>query len=61
MSGEPMEQRSDAPTVDCVNSKKRTVQKSEVRAAKSERTGHVRCSYKTKDFNGQPLQTPTGR
>jgi hypothetical protein len=39
MYGEPTEQRSDAPTVDCVNSKKRTVQKSEVRVAKSERTG----------------------
>jgi hypothetical protein len=32
MSGEPTEQRSDAPTVDCVNSKKRTVQKSELRS-----------------------------
>jgi hypothetical protein len=31
------------PTVDCVNSKKCTVHK-EVRAAKSKRTGHVRCA-----------------
>jgi hypothetical protein len=36
------------------------VQKLEVRAATSERTGHVRCNYRTKNFNGQPLQTPTG-
>jgi hypothetical protein len=30
---------------------------SKVRVEKSECTGHVRCNYKTKNFNGQPLQT----
>jgi hypothetical protein len=38
MSAEPTEQRSTAPTIDRVNSKKCTVQK-EVGAVKSERTG----------------------
>jgi hypothetical protein len=42
-----------------VNSKKVNSVQSEVSAAKSERTRHVRCSKRTKDFNSQPLQTPT--
>jgi hypothetical protein len=44
VSDEPTEQRSNVPTVDYVNSKRRTMQKSEVGAAKSVRTGHVRCA-----------------
>jgi hypothetical protein len=52
-----------APTVDCCA--KWTVQRSEVRTANQDapdcpvyhRT--IRCRKRTKDFNGQPLQTPT--
>jgi hypothetical protein len=62
MSSEPTEQQSDEPTVDCkrwtVCSKK---SEREVRTHRTCLVCHrtVRCSKKTKDFNGQPLQTPT--
>jgi hypothetical protein len=44
-------------TVDCKS--EQCAVRSKVRAAMPGRIGHVRCSYKTKDFNGQPLQTLT--
>jgi hypothetical protein len=66
MSGEPTEQRSNASTVDCVNSK--NVHNAEVRSQSYDIRTHrtcpvchrtIRCSKRTKDFNGQPLETPT--
>jgi hypothetical protein len=67
MSSESTEQRSIEPMVDCVNSKRCTVQKLEVRTVevRTHRTCPVRhwtiwCRKSTKDFNGQPLQTPNG-
>jgi hypothetical protein len=61
MSGEPTEQRS--PARQRLTAWIVTVHSIEVRcqAAKSERTRHVWCNYNTNDFNGQQLQTLTGR
>jgi hypothetical protein len=44
MSSEPTEQRSDALTTTAVYSGKVNSAQSEIRAAKSERTGHVQCA-----------------
>jgi hypothetical protein len=62
LSGEPTEQRSTSPTVDCS-----TVWPSEVRATLQSQNAAecpmchrtVQCHKRTKDFNGQQLQTPT--
>jgi hypothetical protein len=52
---------ANGTTVTCVQQSTAKVNsaRSEVRAAMSGRTGYVWCSYKTKEFNGQSLQTPT--
>jgi hypothetical protein len=65
MSGEPTEQRSTAPNgrLRCqMNSEQCASKKSEQRSQNApdclvcHRT--VRCRKRTKDFNGQPIQTP---